>query len=146
MSKRDWTVKGVKTFVGTEGHGFNASLYFRGKRVAFVYDDASGGPAVFNWKDREAEKAMQALCDAAEPCKGVSMGPDLLVSVLVDEYEDNRRLRRHCKTKVLFRAPGDPDGEFRAFKTPFTRQIVDHIHKEYGPKTEIVNFRFSTPM
>jgi len=48
-----YTVKGVKSFIGNEGHGFNATLYRDGKAVAFVYDDASGGPVAFEWKDRD---------------------------------------------------------------------------------------------
>lgn len=46
-----YTVKNVKTFIGNEGHGFNATLYRDGKAIAFVYDDASGGPVAFEWKD-----------------------------------------------------------------------------------------------
>ena len=48
-----YTVKGIKSFIGNEGHGFNATLYRDGKAVAFVYDDASGGPVSFEWKDRD---------------------------------------------------------------------------------------------
>lgn len=51
-----YTVKGVKTFVGMEGHGYNASLYRDGKLVAFVIDDASGGPLQVEWKDHAAER------------------------------------------------------------------------------------------
>ena len=46
-----YTVKGIKTFVGMEGHGYNASLYRDGKLVAFVIDDASGGSLQIEWKD-----------------------------------------------------------------------------------------------
>ncbi|AME18067.1 hypothetical protein AAT1_02041 [Pseudomonas phage AAT-1] len=46
-----YTVKGVKTFVGMEGYGYNGSLYRDGKLVAFVIDDASGGPLQIEWKD-----------------------------------------------------------------------------------------------
>lgn len=46
-----YTVKGIKTFVGMGGHGYNASLYRDGKLVAFVTDDASGGPLQIEWKD-----------------------------------------------------------------------------------------------
>lgn len=48
-----YSVKGVKSFIGNEGHGFNATLYRDGKAVAFVYDDASGGPVAFEWKYRD---------------------------------------------------------------------------------------------
>jgi len=144
-NKRDWSVKNVKTFRGREGHGFNASLYFMNKRVALVYDDASGGPVVFEWKDRDAEKAMQALCGGQSPVRGVTIDPDLLVGTLIDEYESDRVLRRHCKTKVMFRLPTDPADEYRIFKTGFTAEIVDRIHRDYGAKAIIVNFMFGAP-
>lgn len=51
-----YTVKGIKTFVGMEGQGYNASLYRDGKPVAFVIDDASGGPLQVEWKDHAAER------------------------------------------------------------------------------------------
>jgi len=145
-SKReDWAVKAVKTFIGNEGYGFNANLYLKGKRVAFVYDDASGGPVRFQWADQEAESAMTAFCATQPPKRGYPYDPDFMACELVDEYEDNRTLRRHCKTKVMFRLPDDPEGEFRSFKSAFTKWIVARIRLEYGAKATIVNFRFGEP-
>lgn len=43
-------VAGVKSFIGMEGHGYNATLYFEGKKVAFVIDDAGGGPLDVQWE------------------------------------------------------------------------------------------------
>jgi len=48
-----YTVKGIKTFTGMEGHGYNATLYRDGKAVAFVIDDASGGDLQIEWKDHK---------------------------------------------------------------------------------------------
>lgn len=48
-----YSVKGVKTYRGMEGEGFNASLYRNGKRVALVIDDATGGPLMFEWLDHK---------------------------------------------------------------------------------------------
>jgi hypothetical protein len=89
VSKQGYTVKGLKTFVGTEGEGFNATLYRDGKAVAFVIEDASGGPLRIEWKDRDAglvkvavktwdgkpttvgmtaeEKRLYKLCDSMPP-------------------------------------------------------------------------------
>lgn len=46
-----YTIKGLKTFRGMEGYGFNATLLRDGKPVAFVMDDANGGPYSYEWKD-----------------------------------------------------------------------------------------------
>lgn len=48
-----YTAKNIVTFNGMEGGGFNASLYRDGKRVAHVIDDASGGPLIVDWLDKE---------------------------------------------------------------------------------------------
>jgi hypothetical protein len=47
----EYEVKGIKTFRGMEGGGYNATLYRSGKRVAAVIDDASGGPLMVDWAD-----------------------------------------------------------------------------------------------
>ena len=47
-----YTVKGVKTFHGHDGHGYEASIYNPfGKRVALVVEDGWGGELQFHWKD-----------------------------------------------------------------------------------------------
>lgn len=52
VTKPVYTVKGIKTFIGMEGHGYNATLYRDGKAVAFAIDDASGGDLQIEWKDQ----------------------------------------------------------------------------------------------
>ena len=46
-----YEVKGVKSFRGMEGYGFNATLYRNGKKVAFVMDSAQGGEYDYEWVD-----------------------------------------------------------------------------------------------
>jgi hypothetical protein len=46
-----YTVKNVKTFIGNEGQGFNASLCRDGIKIAFVFDDANGGCYSYQWED-----------------------------------------------------------------------------------------------
>jgi hypothetical protein len=48
----DYTVKGVKTFHGHDGYGWECSLYNpEGKRVAIVVEDGWGGELQFHWMD-----------------------------------------------------------------------------------------------
>ncbi len=51
-----YIVKNVKTFRGTEGQGFNATLYRDGKKVAFIIDSARGGIYTYEWNDWELSK------------------------------------------------------------------------------------------
>lgn len=71
-----YTVKGIKTFVGMEGHGYNASLYRDGKLVAFVIDDASGGPLQVEWKDHAAGKVAVQTKDHKGDPRTVRMTPE----------------------------------------------------------------------
>ena len=39
----NYEIKGLKTFMGREGYGVNASLYYKGKKIAFIMDSGNGG-------------------------------------------------------------------------------------------------------
>ncbi|MDF2879963.1 MAG: hypothetical protein K0R54_520 [Clostridiaceae bacterium] len=42
-------LKGFKEFEGHDGYGFNANLYYNGKKVAHCHDDACGGCLDIIW-------------------------------------------------------------------------------------------------
>ena len=44
-------VKNIKTFNGHDGVGLDATLYFDGKKVCSVFDDARGGEVEYRWTD-----------------------------------------------------------------------------------------------
>ncbi|ATS92218.1 hypothetical protein [Stenotrophomonas phage DLP4] len=60
VSSHGYTVKGLKSFIGNEGSGYNASIYRDGKLVAFAYDDASGGCLNIEWKVEGEHELMKA--------------------------------------------------------------------------------------
>jgi hypothetical protein len=160
----DYTLKAVKQFTGREGPGFNANLYRGNKKVAFVYDDASGGPYGFDWVDyAEARVAVQNTNSAGEPFT-VRMTPeearfnaltvgktmeawgttltydmDLLVSDLLDAYE----LKKACRTKTLFRTKDNGDDEHMLAKVKYSPAVKQRLEREYGDNlVEIINERF----
>jgi hypothetical protein len=47
----DYTVKNIKSFMGTDMPGYNATLYCDGKAVADVINDGGGGETDIHWKD-----------------------------------------------------------------------------------------------
>lgn len=151
-----WQVKNVKTFQGMEGGGFNCTLYRDGKKQAVVVDDATGGPFWFDWVAKEAERSFKSYCQSL-PKWGKEYGheeddldvtPDIAVSELIERYEEEKRLRRRCKTKILLRRAVDPglaEGEWRTLNRPFTKEQVALIRKHYGEDVVICNFRFGDP-
>ena len=50
ISNSDFTLKGLKTFMGMDCPGINASLYYKGKKVAFLIDEGNGGCLNVEWQ------------------------------------------------------------------------------------------------
>lgn len=61
-----YSVTKIKTFRGMEGGGYNADLLRDGKKVAFLCDDASGGPLRIEWCDEKAPK-VNVLAAPSDP-------------------------------------------------------------------------------
>lgn len=147
-----YTIKGLKTFIGNEGRGYNVSLYRDGIRVAFVIDDASGGMVDFQWVDRDpktwvdheitdwnGEKSTIRVTPEEkklyEFIKGKlgkplfdddtqrQMEPDEFVAGLINAHEIDRKLRNLCKKNTLIRITGDPEDSYRTVKLPFTPKL-----------------------
>lgn len=104
-----YEVKNVKSFIGREGYGFNASLYRDGKKVAFVYDMADGGPTRYDWEDRKEEAILDAYAAAQPqhespytPGKMYDVDADHVMSRLVDNFDIAKKLKAQLKKKTLY--------------------------------------------
>lgn len=157
-----YSLKGVKTFQGMDGHGLNAVLMRDGKAVAFILDEGCGGEMRFRWndqmhgdsKERDLWDAFIAGEKAKVPAdKKLLEGHDTLerdvydgstwVNIEVDRLENDKRFRRLCKTKTLFQVGDEIGGEeFRAMKG--TGPVLHaFIEKKYaGQKLRILNDEF----
>ena len=49
----EFTLKGLKTFMGMDCPGINANLYYNNKKVAQLIDDGNGGCLNINWVYKE---------------------------------------------------------------------------------------------
>ena len=136
-----YTVRNVKTFLGTEGYGFNATLCRDGKPVAFVIDDANGGCFHFQWTSPIEEAALEAVCKQTPPTdfEGLSIvhKADRFLSQLVDNYENDKRLKRIAKKKTLFRVKGDSPDEWRTLNA-MGEKASAYLVKKYGEQLETV--------
>lgn len=123
-----YEVRGIKTFVGMEGHGYNATLYRDGKAVCFIIDDASGGPVTFEWKDHAAPKVeadsfnykdepvkakvtpeealFLAVVNALPPCtmfdKPMRVNMEMYAEELVNDAQLVKEVQRMMKGKIAF--------------------------------------------
>ena len=144
-SKTKYEVKNVKTFIGTEGQGFNASLYRNEKKVAFVIDSADGGCYNFQWEDwKEPNVDINITNYTGKPHSfkgtpeekifdefiellpketsdhfpdGLKIDNDMFVSKLVDTFLSERKIKRLCSKNYLFQIGKNiGSGEYHSFK------------------------------
>jgi hypothetical protein len=160
-----YTVKGIKSFLGREGYGFNATLYRDGKAVAFVRDDASGGPVDFEWKDHAAPRVevSQVYPNRAEPVtwkatpeearlhahtatlppvqmEEISFQPDSesFVSTLVNDALAETEWRNRLKRTFKKAIVAVVDGNVMTFKVEPTPVNFARFRSRY-PSAEVLN-------
>lgn len=147
----DWTVKGVKFMKGHDADSMECSLYYKNRRVATVWDDSWGGEfqytPVNDGQQRNLEYfnkfARQFVVPSEYSKDGLKYNMDIVIDVLVNHFEEEKQIKRWCKTKTVFTLKGDAPGSFRTFNNKFDERLLDHITKQYGDKVdEILNMRF----
>lgn len=166
MSK--YTVRKVKTFVGHEGHGFNAELLRDGVPVAFALDEGNGGGVRFDWYDRTYAPFKLERTDGGNPVtlkipveaavlhehiKGQTrtaygeafpLSMDMFVSELIDAYETERTIKRKCKKTTCYRLVGQKPGEYMQTAMVYSKELADKIRAKYGEKLDFIyNEKFS---
>lgn len=135
-SGHGYTVKGVKSFRGNEGYGFNATLYKDGKAIAFVYDDANGGCYSYEWKDKDAITALEELAKQKYPdMKFEQM--DAFVGSLIDDVLFEKDAAKLVKGKVAILK----DGKIYTVKPNLggiTPQFLELVAKK-NPTAKVLN-------
>lgn len=150
-----YTLKGIKTFNGMEGGGYEANLYFCKKKIATAFNGANGGPDDFHFFSKEDETNFVDFCDrwyqtsqakvefekltAHYGTDHTNFSKSLAMESWIAEFiaarEEEKLLKRWSKTKTLFRLKGDPVGEWRTYSTVDPRVIL-RIHAEHGVQLE----------
>ena len=167
IPKHDYEVKGVKSFTGHEGYGFNATLYRKGKKVARVDDMASGGEMDYRWLDNDyviidfegydgrefhrkgtkEEKLFLNFIKSIPPQESdfaeidsFKWNGDCFVSHLVGEYESRQKIKKWCRTKTVFQTTDCKEGEYRTLNCKYDERARQHIMTKY-PDAVIMNER-----
>jgi len=122
-----YSVKAVKRFIGREGHGFNADLYLNNNKIAFVYDDASGGEINFQFEDPQLENDFQGF---AVLTLGAEFDPYSMAEILVNDMVNESLQRKDLKALLAKKTVcKDKDGLF-TFNNKFKGNeaaITDHV-------------------
>jgi len=141
-------LKAVKTFRGMDGVGLNADLWFDGKKVAFCMDEGCGGEMRIDFyphdeKEAEVEAFVKSLGIPAEHVvidakHSIDMEYDLehIVNTIVDGMEEERQLRRKCKTKTLTRLTNGKVISWNRIFSPEVKKMIQskepELLKDYG--------------
>ena len=135
----NYELKKIKTFIGNEGHGLNATLIWNGVKVAFVLDDAGGGDIQVHWEkkpncDYEAqlkefllalpgplqaswsdlEKRQEGQTDEQYNFSLFDGRLNQLVDCIANEIEELKQLKRRAKNALLYRTPEQKPNEYWA--------------------------------
>ena len=169
MDFGEYNVKNIKSFMGTDGHGFNATLYRGKKRVATLIDSGCGGEVNIQWLDWKKEHVEienrvggkvykfggtpeeKNLYDHInslpnEPSEyfedGLGVDTGFFLGTLVGETDENNRLRRLCKKKTVVRMK-ENDKDYVVYKTSFSPEFKKSLEQHHqGGIFEFVNERF----
>ena len=150
----DITLKNVKIYAGLseETIAFNASVYIDGKKVGDAKNNGHGGANDIDVRDKDGRwnrDLMQKMETEAATHTWSYEGEvhphslDSYIGDLVDDFQEQRDLKRNCRTKTLFRDPKEEykDGEYRIMPQKFNKEIKAWLVKTYGDKVEILNER-----
>ena len=131
-----------------DGIAFTCTAYVNGKKAFTCENDGNGGETMFLPIDvalyQLAKSYAESLPDVA--CEGFDfVAPsdlDLLIDQLIDRMEEDRQLKRLCKTQTLFRLPEDETNAWRVMKLKFDKTIQNIVLYKH-PNAEIANLRFA---
>ena len=161
---RRFTLRGLKTINTDDGYAFSVTLCLDGKPVASASNDGNGGCNRWDWIGRRpngsdlaatgAETLWLSIVAAMPPVsfegQTLTKSSDWVLDELISDFENDKRLRRLAKTRILFRLAGDEVDSLRqiskaalAARFGSNAEILGFMRGKYGSAlVEIVNARF----
>jgi hypothetical protein len=159
-----YSVKGVKTFKGTDWDGFNATLYKDGKKIALLVNDGGGGCLDITWLGdqpyMEQFKPFEKDVEELRPIWEKAWTPDktrewetefmwdteIFVDELINDFLNKRYLKNLLRKKVCFQVGDEIDtssDEFRTLRIGWKgneQRVRDWMQKTYpNQKVRILN-------
>jgi hypothetical protein len=154
MKKPKVVLKKIITFVGMEGHGFNADIWINGVKCLLARDAGDGGEMDFDpySNDEKVKHNVQLLDDYIKTLPpleytydgkklNLEMTRALYVDVLLEEHENNKNKKKFdkiCKTSIVIGVPNDDKYSYLNYKKPLSelpinvlQLYVDNVRKKY---------------
>lgn len=128
---------------------FSATIYIDGKKAGEARNQGHGGPTNYHILDPKLRLAFEAFANSQPPVKsdyspdGLKMTPDFYLDLLLERYEEDKMLKRHAKTKTIFRTTKQKAGEWLILNRLFSPAIKAELQRQHGDSLlEIGNERF----
>ena len=148
----DIQLKNVKIYAGLsqETVAFAASLYVDGKKVGEARNAGHGGSNDVDAHDKDGRwdrnliQKMETEAATHTWSYGDKVVPhslDSYIGNLVDTFQEQRDLKRKCRTQTLFRIPTETyqDGEYHVMKRKYDEGVKAYLVRSYGDTVEILN-------
>ena len=143
----------VARYLSEETTAFVAQLWVDDEYIADVSNDGHGGPNNIHHRfddkglnTRDKVQAFETWCEAQPPHESeygaLSMSDDFYISLMLEDQEEQRQIKRWCKTKTVIRLEGDKPGEFHTYKRPYDPEFAQRIRNEEPKLVEILNERY----
>lgn len=116
-----------------ETTAFTATIYVDGKHRGRVMNNGQGGPNRYAGDVQDVASFARSLPNRETEYGSLPNDLDLMVSDLIDKLEHARFLKRHTKTKVMFRLKEDSAGEWRNVAHRGERErAIAFVKNKYG--------------
>jgi len=140
-------VRRMKSQTTRRGVAYTCDLHVDGQLVAACEHDGDGGAMCYRFFDPEVEQTVRAWV-AANPHEGMQVTDfyegeelDCYVALLCDDYETDRKLKRACKARTVFRTAETPLGEWDVRRVLYTPAVRAQILAQH-PTAVFANDRF----
>jgi hypothetical protein len=126
---------------------FTADLIVDDEHIAYLRDDGRGGAIFIDHAEgcRDKVQAFEEWCETLPPRESyedLPMSAELFIGDLLEEWEENKFLKRLCRTKTVIRLEGDRAGEYTTFKKAYDAEFAKYLRSTETGLVEIYNERF----
>jgi hypothetical protein len=138
MEKQLFTIKNFKTWSTHDGGGYQFTLYYDGKKFAFVHNDGNGGWIEVDCYNKEDQKLFDDYISILPKWKSsidgseMNVTNDIFMDELVNEYELAKKLAKAKKKGTPFRLLTDKENMFRTLNVSDLSQAKQYLDSQFS--------------
>lgn len=114
---------------------FSAAIHLDGKKVGEVRNEGIGGCNGYYWNNPTVGKQIEEWAKT-QPTEFDFEKLDQIIDGMLSAHEEEKQLKRWCKTTTVFRLKGDEDGAWRRMKVLYNSEVKMFLKEKYGDRIE----------